>query len=65
MSKIKICFLFTLPLGLAAILLSGCVYLSHFDEAIFLKNFDNNQKEMQAEMDKEEDKGENSEKEEL
>lgn len=38
---------------LAVIFLPGCVYLTHLDESMFLKNFDNNQKEMQAEIDKE------------
>jgi len=55
MLKNKILLLFILSLGLAGIFLSGCVYLAHLDESMFLKNFDNNQKEMQAEIDKEKD----------
>lgn len=42
-------------LSFAVVFLPGCTYLSNLDEAMFLKNFDNNQKEMQAEIDKEEE----------
>jgi len=50
MVKTKIFYLY---LSLAVIFLPGCVYLTHFDEAMYLKGLDNNQKEMQAELNKE------------
>ena len=50
MSKNKI-----LCLCLAVIFLPGCVYMSHLDQVMFLKGLDNNQKEMQAELNKEEE----------
>ncbi|MFA6129987.1 MAG: hypothetical protein WC731_03265 [Candidatus Omnitrophota bacterium] len=40
-------------LTVAAIFISGCVYLTHFHEAMFVKNLDDNQKEMQAQLNEE------------
>ena len=44
-----------LYLSLAVIFLPGCVYVTHFDQAMFLKGLDNNQKEMQAELNREQE----------
>lgn len=41
-------------LGLAAAFLSGCVYLKHFDDAMFMKGLDDSQKDMQAALAREE-----------
>lgn len=41
------------PLSLAVIFLSGCVYMTHLDETMFMKNLADNQKAMQAELDRE------------
>lgn len=54
MGKNKIFCRWAFSLSLAAILLSGCVYLTHWDESMFMKNLDDNQKQMQAELNKEE-----------
>lgn len=42
-------------LGLAVIFLPGCVYLSHFDETMRMKDLADNQQEMQAQLDRERD----------
>lgn len=55
MARNKIFYLHMFSLSLAMILLSGCVYFTHLDEVMFLKSLDNNQKEMQAELDREEE----------
>jgi len=54
MAKNKIFYIYVFSLSLAAILISGCVYLTHWDDAMFMKNLDDNQKQMQAELNKEE-----------
>jgi len=54
MAKNKIFYQYILSLSLAVIFLPGCVYLTHLDEVTFLKSLDTSQKEMQAELDKEE-----------
>src|SRR4030042_2114151 len=54
MAKNKIFYPYLFSLSLAVIFLSGCVYLAHLDEVMFMKRLENSQKEMQAEIDKEE-----------
>ena len=46
---------FYLYLSLVVIFISGCVYLTHLDQVMFLKGLDNNQKEMQAELNQQEE----------
>jgi len=41
-------------LSFILLFLSGCVYLTHFDDVMFLKGLEDNQKQMQAQLDKEE-----------
>jgi hypothetical protein len=41
-------------LAIAAIFISGCVYLTHLNEAMFVKSLEDNQKEKQSQLDKEE-----------
>lgn len=41
-------------LAIAAVFISGCVYLTHLNEAMFVKSLGDNQKEMQSQLDKEE-----------
>jgi hypothetical protein len=53
MVKNKIFYRWIFSLSFAAIFFSGCVYLTHMDEALFMKDLDDNQKQMQAELDKE------------
>lgn len=53
MEKNKTLRLYIFFLSLAVIFFSSCVYLTHFDEVMFLKSLDNNQREMQAEVDRE------------
>ncbi|MDD5408967.1 MAG: hypothetical protein PHC71_02620 [Candidatus Omnitrophica bacterium] len=40
-------------LTVTAIFISGCVYLTHFHEAMFVKNLEDNRKEMQVQLDEE------------
>lgn len=54
MGKNKISYKYLFSLSLVITFLSGCVYLTHLDEVMFMKSLDNSQKEMQAELDKEE-----------
>ncbi|MFA4933963.1 MAG: hypothetical protein WC574_06015 [Candidatus Omnitrophota bacterium] len=53
MGKNKIFHRYAFVLSLTAIFLSGCVYITHFDEVMFVKGLESNQKAMQAELDKE------------
>jgi len=54
MIKNRIFYTCAFSLSLAVIFISGCAYLTHLDEVIFLKGLENNQKQMQAELAKEE-----------
>ena len=54
MAKIKNLYTHLFSLSLAACLLSGCVYLTHLNETLFLKDLGDNQNAMQAQLDKEE-----------
>jgi len=54
MIKYKVFYKYLFFLSLTAIFLSGCVYLTHFDDAMFMKGLDDSQKEMQAELAREE-----------
>lgn len=54
MAKNKIFYASVFSLSLAVILLSGCAYLTHLDETMFMKGLGDSQKEMQAELNKEE-----------
>jgi|GEM_PF-1123235 len=55
MTKSRVSTLYLSFLIITAIIIPGCVYLTHFHEAMFVKNLDDNQKEMQAQLDKEEE----------
>ena len=54
MAKSKIFYPYIFFLSLTVISLSGCVYLAHLDEAMFMKSLKDSQGEMQAELKKEE-----------
>lgn len=54
MAKTKICHLQIFFLSLVIIFLPGCAYLIHPRETLFLKSLEDNQKAMQAELDREE-----------
>jgi len=54
MAKNKFFYATVFFLSLIMISVSGCVYLTHIKEAMFLKNMEDNQKQMQAALDKEE-----------
>ncbi|MFA4993435.1 MAG: hypothetical protein WC571_05655 [Candidatus Omnitrophota bacterium] len=51
-SKILTPCIFFLPI--AVIFIPGCVYLTHLNEAMFVKSLEDNQKEKQSQLDKEE-----------
>jgi len=53
MAKKRILYPAIFYLGIAVVFLPGCVYLTHFKEVMFVKSLEANQKEMQAELDKE------------
>ncbi|MDD2927655.1 MAG: hypothetical protein PHE30_02255 [Candidatus Omnitrophica bacterium] len=53
MAKNKIFYAYVFYLSLAVIFLPGCVYLTHWDEVRFMKGLEASQKEMQAELDRE------------
>jgi hypothetical protein len=55
MAKNKTFYAALISLSLAAGFLSGCAYLTHLKEVIFLKDLESNQKQMQAALDKEEE----------
>ncbi|MDD5116581.1 MAG: hypothetical protein PHW98_05920 [Candidatus Omnitrophica bacterium] len=46
--------LLCVSLGLSILFISGCVYITHLDDVMFLKGMESNQKQMQAQMEKEE-----------
>jgi len=54
MAKNKVFRASVFVLSLIMISMSGCVYLTHIKETMFLKNMEDNQKQMQAALDKEE-----------
>jgi hypothetical protein len=54
MAKNRVFYASLLSLSLIVIFMPGCVYLTHMKETIFLKNMEDNQKQMQAALDKEE-----------
>ncbi len=54
MAKHKSSYAPLLSLSLMVIFASGCVYLTHIKETMFLKNMEDNQKQMQAALDREE-----------
>ncbi|MFA4989853.1 MAG: hypothetical protein WC576_03685 [Candidatus Omnitrophota bacterium] len=53
MAKNRIFYAYLFYLSLALIFLPGCVYLTHWDEVRFMKSLEDSQKEMQAELDRE------------
>lgn len=53
MAKNKVFYSY-LFLSLTLIFLSGCVYMRHMDDVMFLKGLESSQKEMQAELVREE-----------
>lgn len=54
MAKNRIFYTSIFSLSLIVIFMSGCVYLTHMKETMFLKNMEDNHKQMQAALDKEE-----------
>ncbi len=54
MGKSKIFRTYLFSLSLIVFFLSGCVYITHLDEALFLKGLEDNQKQMRAQMEREE-----------
>lgn len=54
MTQAKIFQSHVFSLSLAMLFISGCVYLTHPKEALFLKGMADNQNEMQAQLTKEE-----------
>lgn len=54
MAKNKIFYIYVFSLILSVISISGCVYLTHLDETLFMKGLGDSQKEMQAELNREE-----------
>jgi len=53
MIKNKTPFPYALFPIVGVIFISGCVYLTHFREAMFMKNLEDNQKAMQAQIERE------------
>ncbi|MFA7272051.1 MAG: hypothetical protein WC090_05000 [Candidatus Omnitrophota bacterium] len=53
MAKNKIFYAYVFYLSLAVIFIPGCAYLTHLDEVRFMKGLEASQKEMQAELDRE------------
>jgi len=53
MAKTKINHPYLILLSLFVLFLSGCVYITHFDEVMFLKGLADNQKQMQAQLKRE------------
>jgi len=53
MTKNKTFYPYIFFLSLIAVFLSGCVYLKNWNDVMFMKGLENNQKEMQVTLDKE------------
>ena len=54
LNKLLIFFGFTLIFLSSVFSISGCVYITHWDETLFLKSMSDNQNVMQAQLNKEE-----------
>ncbi|MFA5200185.1 MAG: hypothetical protein WC442_04675 [Candidatus Omnitrophota bacterium] len=52
--KNKFLYFYLFSLSLTMVFLPGCVYLSHLDEVMFMRSLEESQKDMQAEINREE-----------